>query len=81
MVNKKTWKEFVDTGLFWWINTNLHVFGWALVREVDNDGQIKNVYPAKVKFRGFDEDVNSAGYEKITKYMKDNIDEILSDFD
>lgn len=27
MVNKKSWKEFRDSGMLWWINMILHTFG------------------------------------------------------
>ena len=54
MVNKKTWKEFRDTGLLWFINTILHAFGWSIVIEYENV-EITDCYPARVKFRGFNE--------------------------
>jgi hypothetical protein len=78
MVNKKEWKEFRESGLLWWINIILHTFGWALVYEFE-DGEIKNVYPARVKFRGFDEDSNSVGYQKVSKYMVDNANDLHSE--
>ncbi len=34
------------------------------------------MYPARVKFRGFDQKSTSEGYEKITKYLKENIKEL-----
>jgi len=37
MIRKKTWEEFRDTGLFWFINMILHAFGWAIVL-VKDDG-------------------------------------------
>ena len=49
MVEKKTWEEFRDTGFLWWINMILHTFGWSIYIEVDDDGEIINVYPARVK--------------------------------
>lgn len=75
MVKEKSWKEFRDSGLFWWINTILHTFGWALVAEM-NGGTITRVYPARVKFRGFSEDTNTDGYIKVSKYLEENIEEI-----
>lgn len=49
MVEKKTWEEFRDAGFLWWINMILHTFGWSIYIEVDDDGEIINVYPARVK--------------------------------
>ena len=77
MVKEKTWKEFRESGLLWWINMILHTFGWAIVIELDENGEITKVYPARVKFRGFEEGNNSMGYQQVTKYMVDNAEELL----
>ena len=69
MVRRKTWKEFRDTGFLWWINMILHTFGWAIVVEVDDNNKCVEAYPARVKFRGFDEERNSRGYEQVSAYM------------
>lgn len=37
MITKKTWKEFHESGMLWWINRLLHTFGWAIVIEVGED--------------------------------------------
>jgi len=78
MITKKDWSEFRSTGLLLFINQILHVFGWAIVFDIDN-GEIKSVYPARVKFRGFDNDRVSKSYQKISKYMKDNASELLDE--
>ena len=75
MVTKKEWSEFRSTGLVLIINQILHVFGWALVFEIEND-EIKNVYPARVKFRGFDNESTTESYQKLSKYMVDNAKEL-----
>jgi len=75
MVTEKTWDEFRNCGLLWLINQTLHVFGWAICLDVE-DGKVKNAYPARVKFRGFDESNNTKGYQKVTDYLKNNIDEL-----
>lgn len=74
MVNKKSWEEFRNSGLLWWINVILHTFGWAIVFDIEDDGTIANVYPARVKFRGFDIESNDEGYQKVSQYMKENAD-------
>ncbi|NFT08283.1 hypothetical protein FDF26_14680 [Clostridium botulinum] len=79
MINKKTWNQFKDSGLLWWTNTLLHTFGWAIVYEFDDNKNISNVYPARVKFRGFDEKSNTEGYIKISKYINDNSKELLEE--
>ena len=82
MVEKNTWKEFRESGLLWFINTILHVFGWAIVIDVDLDnGDIVNGYPARCKFRGFDEKCTVKGYEDVTKYLQENISDLVKDLD
>ena len=39
MVTKKTWKEFRENGFLWWINMILHTFGWAIVIDIDDNGE------------------------------------------
>jgi hypothetical protein len=73
MVDRKSWKEFRESGLLRWINMILHTFGWAIVIVTDKD-EIKEVYPARVRFRGFDEKSNTEGYIKVSEYMKNNAD-------
>lgn len=79
MVTKKTWKEFRDSGLLWWINTTLHMFGWAIVYNFDDNNNIVEVHPARVKFRGFKENNVEEGYQKVSKYLQDNIDELVKE--
>lgn len=81
MINKKTWDEFKQSGLLWFTNTILHVFGWAIVIERDEHKNITIAYPARVKFRGFSENCNSEGYQKVTQYLKDNINELSKEAD
>lgn len=75
MTEEKQWKEFRDSGLLWFINQSLHLFGWAIVVELV-DGEIIRAYPARVKFRGFSEDCNTNGYKKVSQYLQQNIDEL-----
>ena len=77
-VTKKTWTEFREIGLLWFINTILHMFGWAIVVEVDN-GEVINAYPARVAFRGFSEESTTSGYQKVSKWMAENAAELLDE--
>lgn len=79
MITKKTWKEFRESGFLWWINMILHTFGWAIVVDVDDNGEVTNAYPARVKFRGFGEKNNTEGYIKVSQYMKENVSELLEE--
>jgi len=80
MVTKKTWDDFRSTGLVLFINQILHAFGWAIVFEIDDESKkITDVFPARVKFRGFDNDSVSESYKKITEYISDSHKELLDD--
>lgn len=78
MIKRKTWKEFKSSGLLWWINMVLHTFGWAIVLEIV-DGEVEDVYPARVKYRGFDEKNNTVGYQKVSMFMKNESDQLLKE--
>jgi len=73
MVTRKTWEEFRESKLLWLANRTLHVFGWAIVLEIGDDGSVADVYPARVKFRGFDEKSETEGFIGLSRYMEDNI--------
>jgi len=76
MITKKSWKEFRESGLLFITNQFLHIFGYALVYSFDDNGEVEEAYPARVKFRGFGEKQIEEGYQKISKYMMDNAVEL-----
>lgn len=81
MMNKETigkWEEFRETGLFWFINTILHMFGYAIKIKVE-DGIITDVYPDRVKYRGFPVASNTNGYYKVSKFMSEHANELLDE--
>lgn len=78
-MNKRTWEEFRNDGLLWWINMILHTFGWSIVVVAEDNGVISNVYPARVKFRGFSEDINTEGYANVSNYIKKEADTLLKE--
>lgn len=77
MIKKKTWEEFKNTGLLWFINTILHAFGWAIVLECDN--KVITAFPARVRFRGFSQQANDKNYLKLTEYMANNSNDLLKE--
>ncbi|MEH2960083.1 hypothetical protein [Candidatus Merdisoma sp. JLR.KK006] len=77
-VNEKNWNEFRRTGLLWLVNSILHLFGWAIVYEIE-DGVVQRVYPARVTCRGFDEKSNTEGYIKVSEYLQENINSLLNE--
>lgn len=80
MIDKKDWSEFRNSGLLLIINQILHIFGWAIVFEFDDKtDEITSVYPARVKFRGFDEKSVSESYLKVTEYMHKESDKLFAE--
>jgi hypothetical protein len=77
-IEKKTWEEFRETGLFLWINKILHTFGWVIVLEMQQN-KVMSIFPARTKWRGFKTSDDTESYEKIAKYMKENAEELYSD--
>lgn len=78
MIERKTWEEFRNCKMLWWINMILHTFGWAITVDME-DGRVVNAYPARVKYRGFDEQNNSDGYIGVSEFMKDNAEELFNE--
>lgn len=67
---EKSWDEFRNTGLVQITNQFLHIFGWALTYAKDGDDL--RVFPARVRYRGFDVGSQTRAYEKLQKYMIEN---------
>lgn len=65
-------REFRSSGLLWFVNTTLHLFGTALTVDMDT-GELKACY---TKFRGFSEENNDVGYQRVSEYLKKNIEDI-----
>ena len=78
---EKAWEDFRETGLLWFINTILHVFGWAIVVYKNNKGDIYKVKPTRVTWRGFSEESNEKGYKNVTKFLSENIEDLLKEVD
>ena len=77
MVKKMTWNEFQNHGMLWAVNTFLHMFGLAIVVATDDKtGEIVDVYPAQVDYRGFCPKDVTAGFRKLHRYLENNITEI-----
>lgn len=78
MINEKSWEEFRNSGMLWFINVILHTFGWAIAYDTSDD-KIVRVFPARVRFRGFSERTNTEGYIKLSKYMANNAKDLLEE--
>ena len=79
MVEEKSWEEFQSTGLLLIVNQILHIFGWAIVIETNDDDKEPRVYPARVKFRGFADRSTRNAYRKLTKWTSENIEDLVKE--
>lgn len=80
MIERRGWKEFQEAGLLWWVNRVLHLFGWAIVLEQNDDtGEILDAYPARCRFRGFGEVQESQGFARLTRYLERELPRISED--
>jgi hypothetical protein len=79
MIEAKPWKEFRELGLLWWVNRTLHLFGWAIVLILEDDGSISSAYPARVRFRGFDVCSESTGFVKLSEYLAQEAPHLLEE--
>lgn len=70
-LDKKSWEEFRETGLLVFVNQFLHIFGWAIAVDVNEDGNVTEAFPARTSFRGFSEDINDKAYNKLAKYISE----------
>lgn len=79
-ITKKTWDEFRNTGLFLFINSILHAFGWALVVVVDEETkEVQSCFPARTTFRGFSVEDVEESHKRIGQYLKDNSEELYNE--
>lgn len=80
MVTRISWEEFRESKMLWWVNMILHTFGLAIVVEVESGtNKITEAYPARVKFRGFNEEKNTIGYIGVSEYIKNNAEELYKE--
>jgi hypothetical protein len=76
-VNTKT---FVDTGLVWLVNRFLHLYGFAIAYDMNEEtGECSDFYVCRTIFRGFEEPFDSEGYERVARYMKENAAELYTE--
>lgn len=68
---RKSWDEFRETGLLCFVNTFLHMFGWAIVICKDNDEL--EVFPARVNYSGFSEESYEKNYKKVKNLLKEDL--------
>jgi len=71
MIDRRPWSEFQSSGLLWWVNRALHLFGWAIVFECLEGQEPWVVYPAKVSFKGFPADAEEEGFDRMETQLRE----------
>lgn len=77
-LTQKTWDEFRATGLFMFVNSILHAFGWTLAVKVE-DGKATGCFPYRTKFRGFSDADTDEMHQNIGAYLKENADTLYEE--
>lgn len=78
MSKMSSWEDFRASGLLRFVNMFLHIFGWAIVLNVFDDGSIE-AEPRRVQYDGFCENEERAYYKlgaflSKDKFFRDNND-------
>jgi len=84
---RQSWKWFLDSGLLYFVNVTLHIFGVAIVVVEDDSGDILDAYPAKSHgITGFDRGVELKAKRSLSRFMtregfrvSRNIDTIMTE--
>ena len=72
----QTWEAFRASGLGWFINRMLHIFGWVIVFELEpHSKKIINVLPARTTLLGFTEEDDETGHNQLKEYLKGYLDD------
>jgi hypothetical protein len=67
---RHSWSEFQAAGMLWAANRVLHMFGWAIVVEVDDEtSEPLGAYPVRTEWRGFPRDREELGYTRVSEWM------------
>ena len=58
----KDWQQFANDGMLWLVNMILHIFGWAIIYQYDNES--KHLYN-EIKDKEY---LSRKDYQKIAQY-------------
>ena len=78
-IEERSWEEFQETGMLWWVNRILHLFGWCIVVEMDEKGKVGKAYPARCNYRGFPRDAEESGFARLTEHLHTEMPKMIRD--
>lgn len=64
------WDEFYESGMLWMVNRTLHIFGWSIVLQYEDDGSVSRAWPSRTKWKGFGQETNEAGYARVESWLQ-----------
>lgn len=73
-LERKSWDDFACSGMIWFVNRMLHIFGWGIVIERDQHYPfpITDVYPARTDALGFSETDDRESREIFINTLKED---------
>lgn len=77
----ESWRAFRETGLLWWVNRTLHLFGWTISLTVEEDGTVTAARPERVRFRGFERKDEEEGFRMLHDYLADNAEQLAGELE
>lgn len=70
-MKKQSWEDFRLAGLLWYVNRILHVFGWTIVLEVNDDDTIADAWPSRTRWKGFSPELDAVNFDRMRQTMRD----------
>lgn len=68
---RQTWESFRESGMLWMANRVLHVFGWAIVVEIDDATEtIIGAHPRRCTWRGFSPESEARGFRSVSRFLR-----------
>lgn len=68
---RESWESFRAAGMLWMANRILHVFGWAIVVEIDDaTDRILGAHPRRATWRGFCPEAEERGFISVSRFMR-----------
>lgn len=74
-----TWGEFREAGMLWWANRTLHLFGWAIVVQLNANGEVVGAEPRRAPWRGFEPAAEARGFERLTRWLAAHVQELVGE--
>ncbi len=69
----EAWTLFRNSGLLWYVNRTLHLIGWSIVLEIEeDDNTVSAAYPLRTTWFGFSDESNERNLKAFRTHMINN---------